>query len=247
MKLIKILIPLWSFILITGCATRAPQKIQWIEEALLHDGRIINVTRTTKTGFDFALIRLPETRSSVSKFYGVEAINPNTGEVVSWESEEDGVLPVLIDFDSATTYLVVYISDFDNSEKKFGCVFPPYIFLKHQQHSKWVRVNQELVPKHVKLANLTYVLSDYDKADIPDLNSLNPNEQKRLLSLPEEKRVGFQTVTKVKYVNCIKEKEGYFFQIEIPRNISELKTKKKVFGDRRKFMPNKCKEFPDDM
>lgn len=232
--------------LITACATRAPQKTQWIEEALLHDGRIIHVTRAIKTGFDVALIRLPETKG-VPEFHNIETQNPNTGETVSWDSKESGVLPILIDFDGATTYLVVYVSDFDNTENKYGCIFPPYVFLQHEQRKNWVMVKPENAPAFIKSANLSYVLIGYDKTLMPDLKIMQEDERERISKIPEDKRFGYQTVAGIKYKNLIKEREGYLFQIDIPRSISDLKTKRKIFSDTRKYMPNRCKQFPDDM
>lgn len=246
MNLIKILLLLCALNLLSACATRAPQKTQWIEEALLHDGRIIHVTRSIKTGFDVALIRLPETKSA-PEFYNIETINPNTGENVSWDSEESGVLPIMIDFDGETTYLVVYVSGFDNTENKYGCVFPPYVFLQHEQRKNWVVVNQEKAPAFIKYANLTYVLIGYDKTVIPDLKMMQEVERERISKIPEDKRAGYQTVANIKYKNSIKEREGYLFQIDIPRSISDVKTKRKIFSDTRKYMPNRCKQFPDDM
>lgn len=231
--------------LLTSCATRAPQKIEWVEEALLHDGQIIHVTRAIKTGLDVALIRLPETKGA-ARFYSIETYNPNTGETVSWDGDDSEILPILIDFDGAVAYLVVYISGFDNIKNKYGCEFPPYVFLRHEQGKNWIRVQQEYAPEFIKSANLTYGLSRYNKPEyIPNLAWMSEDERERIQKIPEKKRAGYQTVRNIKSHNLAKEREGYLFQIDIPRNSSDLKTKRKIFSEKRKFMPDRCKQFDD--
>jgi len=244
MKFIRSLILVCAINLLASCATHAPQKTEWIEEALLHDGRIIHVTRAIKTGLDIALIRLPETKSA-PRYYTIEANNPNTGETISWEDDDSEIHPILIDFDGAVAYLVVYVPDFDDTKKKYGCVFPPYVFLRHEQGRKWVRVNQEDVPTFIKAANLSFSLIGYDRTAIPNLSIMREDERERISIVPEKQRVGYQTVAKIKNHNLTKEREGYLFQIDIPRSISDLKTKKRIVSERHKFMPDRCKQFDD--
>ncbi|MBJ6802811.1 hypothetical protein [Geomonas propionica] len=220
--------------LLASCATRAPQKTQWIEEALLHDGRIVHVTRTIKTGLDIALIRLPETKGA-PQYYAIETNNPNTGETILWEDDDSEILPILIDFDGAVTYLVVYVTDFDNTKKQYACVFPPYVFLRHQQGKKWVRVNPEDAPAFIQSANLSFSLIGYDMKRMPNLAIMRQDERERISMLSDKKRVGYQTVTKIRNENMERERSGYLFQIDIPRRIADLKTKKRLISDRHKF------------
>lgn len=246
MNFIRALALVCAINLLASCATRAPKRTEWIDEALLHDGRIIHVTRIIKTGLDIALIRLPDGQRSAPKFYSIETINPNMGETISWHGEDSEIFPILIDFDGATAYLVVYVPNFDNAKEIYSCVFPPYVFLRHEQGSKWIRVNPEDVPAFIKSANLSYGLLSYGRLDrMPILAWMREDERERILKIPEKKRAGYQSARNIMDANLVKEREGFFFQVNIPRRISDLKTKRRFVSEKRKYMPDRCKQFDD--
>lgn len=166
------LLPLICCTLISGCAKEA----KWTDKALLHDGRILEVRRTTEyppNPMRFLGAVSPERHS-------LKAINPYSGKNISW-SDEAKVEPIMLDFFDKTPYLVVFGGVFTNIDK-YGCPNLPYVYLKYnEQTSVWTSINNGEVQDVLHIANLSvgydrwngedYVYVDQDSEEITRNNN----------------------------------------------------------------------------
>src|SRR6185369_9353876 len=131
---------------------------KWDDEALLHDGRTVEVHR--KVTFHFWGGEI----SSLGWWpdeYSLEAKDPDTGQTIKWSGER-GVNPIMLDFVESIPYLVVRSSRVFSNVKLYGCPEIPYVYLRYDQEtSKWSPLPRNLAPKAVRTANLS---SRYDGA-----------------------------------------------------------------------------------
>lgn len=133
----------------------AAQTETWDDEALLHDGRIVEVHRWIALG-GRNLLQSISTRPDTHSF---EAQNPDTGKIIKWSGEKN-VNPIMLDFVDGIPYLVVVSEKVFSNVKLYGCPEIPYAFLKYEQKiSQWIPVPRNLVPKVLRKANLS---QDYD-------------------------------------------------------------------------------------
>jgi len=156
--------------------------------------------------------------------YGLEVINPNTKEEVEWFSKDEGVHPVLLDFDGATTYLVILLPRNATTSKKYGCPWPPYVFLRHELDGEWKKVSASETPIFLRNANLSF---HYDKQEMNQVLEVRDwDEQKRVEKLYINRSngeiVGFQTIEAIaRNHNYDVGMSDQYFQIAIPRDRAE--------------------------
>lgn len=221
MRLFKQFIVVCMLCILTACSP------EWTDEVLLHDGRIIHVTRTVSMTTS---ISLSEGRllDRTATFYGLKASNPNTNEKISWRSNDKFINPVLIDFDGTTTYLVIHLPNYNDIKTQFGCTWPPYVFLRHEQNKEWDIIATSQAPIFLRFANLSFRYDSLYMKQKLQLYLLRGEELKRVSKLSDNERVGFQTIERIRSQNLTEERHQYDFQVEIPRRASEWKFKPRM-------------------
>ena len=126
---------------------------QWVDEALLHDGRTIEVQRTVI--FNFGSGDLSQALKRWPNQFALDAVNPRTGKRVRWSGEQN-IHPILLDFVDGVPYLVVTSSAIYRHGALYGCPEVPYAFLKYDDRAaRWVPVARSDAPKVLKQANLS--------------------------------------------------------------------------------------------
>jgi hypothetical protein len=219
-----------AFPLIGVLSACSPWPDEWTDEVKLHDGRIVRAIRSVAFTRHIALSDGHLYIDSPS-LYGLEAINPNTKEEVEWFSKDEGVHPVLLDFDGATTYLVILLPQNSTTNKKYGCPWPPYVFLRHEQDGEWKKISASEAPTFLGNANLSYRYDKQNMNRVLELQYLPWDEQKRVEKLyinrSDGEIVGFQTFEVIAKNHKYDEDRfpDYYFQIAIPRSRAEWKLK----------------------
>lgn len=146
-------------LLLTLSATASARTESWSEDALLHDGRIIKVSRevdyTLQFGRDTFLKSWPD------KFQ-LKFKHPDTQETIEWQGEQY-FEPVLLDIVDGVPYLVVHGRPGKSTEKIYGCPELPYIFLKYKKgfFGKWTPITVEQFPVVLQDANLSPRYPDF--------------------------------------------------------------------------------------
>jgi hypothetical protein len=186
----------------------------WDDEALLHDGRTVELHRHITLGGRNLLQGIstwPDTHS-------FEATNPDTGKTVKWSGERH-VNPIMLDFVDGVPYLVVLSEKVFSNVKLYGCPEIPYAFLMYEQEtSQWVPVPHHLAPRALRMANLS---PNYDGGYM-----MNGKRQTKEFILGRYK------------VN--KYTSGGFFNAEIPQNYDTWDCKDKLSYKNKRFK-NDCR------
>jgi hypothetical protein len=145
MKLLRLLTASLALALLSGCAVSRTHH--WQEEVLLHDGRVIVVERSVRTGEVPVELGQPPGESD----YTLTFQAPD-GRTVTWESGKS-FLPFLLDFSDGTTYLVARGATGPDYERH-GCPRPPY-FIFRWSEGQWRRIDYEQLPKQIRQRNLS--------------------------------------------------------------------------------------------
>lgn len=139
----------------------AYERVNWKDESMIHDGRLLDVERQASNSLNFELYWLlpPIFRFQPSNFdeHRIEFRHPDTKERVIWSGERH-FTPVRIDIIDGTPYLVIYGRPDKKTEKIYGCPELPYIYLKYQRNlllSKWITISVEEAPKQLLKGNLS--------------------------------------------------------------------------------------------
>lgn len=187
---------------------------EWDDEALLHDGRTIEVHRMVANGGR----SLSQGISTSLDEYSLEAQNPDTGKTIRWSGERS-VNPIMLDFVDGIPYLVVMSEKVFSNIKLYGCPEIPYAILKYEQEtSYWVPVPRNLAPKALRMANLS---PRYDGGYM-----MNGKRQTK------------EFITGRYEVN--KYTSGGFFNAEIPQNYDTWDSKYKLSYKNKRFK-NDCR------
>jgi hypothetical protein len=144
MKLLRLLTASLALALLSGCAVS--RTYHWQEEVLLHDGRVIVVERSVRTGEVPVELGQPPGTSDMNLTFGTDG-----GKTVTWESGKS-FRPMLLDFVDGAPYVVATGRTGPDYEKH-GCPRPPYFIFRHDGH-RWERVDYERLPKDIRKANL---------------------------------------------------------------------------------------------
>ena len=150
MKPHVLLIALVATLGLSACFGRATYR--WKEEVLLHDGRVIVVERSVKTGYAATEIGQPPAESDYTL-----TLSAPEGRRITWDGGRDRFVPMILDFYDGVPYVVatgatslVYGVE--------GCPRPPYFFFRWQA-GQWQRVKYEEFPSAIRKANLSVGLT----------------------------------------------------------------------------------------
>lgn len=122
------------------------EKIHWIEDAEMQDGRKLTVQRT---------VALKNTHYRSPQYYSFKVYHPDTGKPIEWHGDY-GYAPILVDFFDKVPYLVILQSDVFANLKKYGCPDIPYVFFRYNMNkNNWEQVSSLLLPSALSHANLT--------------------------------------------------------------------------------------------
>lgn len=135
---------------LAGCFGK--QVYQWSEEVLLHDGRIIVIQRSMKSGYLPREIGQPPPESDYTlTFDGVD------GEKVIWDGGRGMFVPMILDVYGGVPFVVATGGQLI-SWREEGCPRPPYFFFKWTGN-QWRRVTYDQFPKSIRSANLSVGLT----------------------------------------------------------------------------------------
>lgn len=180
---------------IPGYAVAVFPPGRWVEETLLHDGRMIKVEREVfETGRELCFLCLAERRYSSFNRHYLRFLSPDTGSSIEW-SGEDGFVPVLLDFADGTPFLVVQGRPTQESAKRYGCPELPFVYLKYQS-GYWRPISVDNAPSSLRFANLV--------SDVHEISGGNLTHQQVLENIANYKK-----------------RTGGYFQSQIPRTYSE--------------------------
>jgi hypothetical protein len=129
---------------LSGCFGK--QTYRWKEEVLLHDGRLIVIERSVRTGEVPVEIGQPPGESDYTLTFSTE-----DGKSVRWEAGKS-FWPMVLDFKDGRPYVVAGGSTGPDYERQ-GCPRPPYFFFRYAG-GQWQRIDYEQFPKEIRRANL---------------------------------------------------------------------------------------------
>lgn len=109
---------------------------RWTDEALLHDGRTIDVERAGRVR------------------HTLRTTNPDTMREVAWSGEQ-GFSPILLDFRDGVAHLVIYAFDINADLKRYGCPEIPYVFFRQDRGGAWIQLAASDFPRSLLIANLS--------------------------------------------------------------------------------------------
>jgi len=136
--------------LLPGCRTDE----RWTDEALLADGRTIEVARSVS--FHFGRGELSDALTSWPDQYALSAQNPDTGMRFLWSGEQH-FNPILLDFWKKKPYLVAVASSTLSNLEQYGCPDIPYIFFRYDESKgHWDQIPPKDFPPQILHANLSF-------------------------------------------------------------------------------------------
>lgn len=182
-------------LLISGYFLLAPaEEIHWLDEAVLHDGRTVDVRRVA--AFTYKRNGAIAAVLANTPLYGFEVTHPETGWLIKWEGVS-GFNPVLVDFVDGIPYLVTLESDVIADLKQYGCPELPYIFFRYDKSKEdWEHISGAIFPAVLNHANL---IEDF-------YGGVNIDEGMRL------------TQAQVAHSNFDAERAGGYFTNTIPKD-----------------------------
>lgn len=144
------------------------KEATWIDDVLLHDGRIVEVQR-----------KVVFYRNSPDD-YSFQVLHPDTGQLIAWKGERY-VRPVLLDFVNGAAYLAIFSSrEVFLNPKLYGCPELPYLFYKYDNaSSRWELLQAAMIPRVLSKANMsmrydgTY-MKDGTRQSVSDITRRNP-------------------------------------------------------------------------
>lgn len=151
----KTLILLFLSLIITGC-DRENNELQWKEDVLLQDGRVITLNRKAQYG---APRDLTQKRLGVS-WYSVDFQHPTTKEKIHWEAKmmvdseemhkarvESWEIPPALRLDAILIKddTIFIVADLGIRSWLMGCPNPPF-FLYKWESGRWRKVKLEDIP-----------------------------------------------------------------------------------------------------
>lgn len=139
-----LLVALLATFALSACFGRA--TYHWQEEVLLHDGRVIVIERSVRTGEVPVEVGQPPGESDYTLTFKTD-----DGKTVTWESGKS-FWPMILDFFNGTPYIVAGGAT-GPDYVKHGCPRPPY-FLFRYNAGNWTRIDYEQLPKEIRKANL---------------------------------------------------------------------------------------------
>jgi hypothetical protein len=128
--------------------------VNWTEDALLHDGRIIKVALRATNTIDVVSPWPLVLRFESSGFdrFGIAFRHPDTQVQITWQGERR-FSPLLVDVLGGIPYLVVFGRPDKSTASIYGCPELPYIYLKFVSNN-WIPIPVEDAPHMLAKANL---------------------------------------------------------------------------------------------
>ncbi|WP_217901326.1 hypothetical protein [Rhodoferax sp. TH121] len=133
----------------------ALDKVDWIEDVQLRDGRIVEVKLSATNRID-ASMPWPgyfDFRKSSLDTYRLEFRHPDTNERISWEGLRY-FSPVILDFVGSVPFLVIRGRPNKETAQTYGCPELPFIYLSYTGF-QWKPVSVETVPPEIVDANIS--------------------------------------------------------------------------------------------
>jgi hypothetical protein len=140
-------------LLLTACGD--DRDLAWTEDVLLPDGRTVTLTRHQELKGPHELFQ-PATPSD----YWFEFTNPDTGQTVRWESDQDLATRSLAINDKVPELLIAPVS---SGIFKYQCPDPPYLAFQFVD-GKWTAVPLTRIAHKRVSQNMTYLFADTEPA-----------------------------------------------------------------------------------
>jgi hypothetical protein len=149
-----------SIIILISCAVSGSQAgEQWIDEALLADGRTIEVERSVSSNFGRG--ELINVLSKSPNQYSIAATNPDSGKRIRWAGEQN-FNPILLDFWKGVPYLITFANSIYANMKQYGCPEIPYVFFRYDENSNhWNQISPKDFPTQLLHPNLSVRYDGY--------------------------------------------------------------------------------------
>ena len=143
------------FFLALSTQVFAINSVDWTEDALLHDGRVIKVEFQATNTIDVSMPWPGYVNFQKSSFnkYQLEFKHPDTNKRIVWK----GVRyfnPMLLDIVDGTPYLVVFGRPTKDTTEIYGCPELPYTYLRYTAY-KWKPIPVEQAPASLVNSNLS--------------------------------------------------------------------------------------------
>jgi hypothetical protein len=185
---------------------------RWKEDAVLHDGRLINVEREADQMKKFYLLDpffgllpfFPRVENYGFNKFRLKFKHPDTKETIEWQGEQN-FRPVLLDIVDGIPFLVLYGEGLKDTETIYGCPELPYTYLKYKSgfFGEWSPVPVEKAPDVLREANLSpqypdfgYINKQYEARETAQRGGRPPRDmssdevQKQIIK-EEQRRAGF--------------------------------------------------------
>jgi len=140
----RVLFVLVGTSLLSSCLGRSTYR--WNEEVQLHDGRVIVIERSVRTGEVPVEIGQPPGESDYTLTF-----KTCDGKSVTWEAGTS-FNPMILDLSDEVPYVVAEASPL-NDYAQHDCSRPPYFFFRYRD-AKWERVSYEEFPRGFRRRNL---------------------------------------------------------------------------------------------
>jgi hypothetical protein len=143
------------FLIALSTQVFAQDSIDWTEDALLHDGRVIKVELQATNTIDVSMPwpgYLSFKKSSLNT-HRIEFKHPDTNERIVWKGVRH-FYPMLLDIVDGTPYLVVFGRPTKDTTKIYGCPELPFIYLRYTAY-KWTPVPVEQAPADLVNSNIS--------------------------------------------------------------------------------------------
>lgn len=129
---------------LSSCFGQATYR--WKEEVQLHDGRVIVIERSVRTGeVPVELGQRPAESDDVLTFKGAD------GRTITWAGGKP-FYPIILDFSDTVPYVVATGRTGTDYERN-GCPRPPYFFFRYR-NGLWERMRYEEFPRAIRQRNL---------------------------------------------------------------------------------------------
>jgi hypothetical protein len=158
------LLTLYVALLFSSLPACGKAPVQWTEDVLLADGRVLTVTRHSQFNGPREVDHPPQESE-----WWMEFRHPDTGESVRWKSNSD-VMPVALLINAGKTQLLVSLSG--DGLSTFKCADPPYLLYSYQS-GRWTQVPLSELRGRKIHPNMTYAVTDVEEtvARTPHLNA----------------------------------------------------------------------------
>jgi len=143
-SLARVLFTLVGMSLLSSCFGKSTYR--WNEEVQLHDGRVIVIERSMRTGEVPVEIEQPPGESDYTLRF-----KTYDGKSVTWDGGK-WFDPMILDIDGEVPF-VVATGRTELTYERYGCPRPPYFLFRHVG-GEWEPISYEQFPKAIRKRNL---------------------------------------------------------------------------------------------